>query len=39
MFKVHPDNTIAKVLYERFGFQQAGIDPKNNNLIYYKDIF
>ena len=39
MLKVHPDNLVAKKIYEEFGFQQSGIDPKNNNLIYHKLIF
>jgi len=38
MRKVHPENTIAKSIYERFGFKQKGTDPVNNNVIYYKDI-
>jgi len=38
MLKVHPDNLTAMILYESFGFKAEGIDPKNNNLIYYKDF-
>jgi len=38
MLKVHPENKIAKMIYENFGFIKESIDPKNNNLIYYKDI-
>jgi len=38
ILKVHPENKIAKMIYENFGFINEGIDPKNNNLIYYKDI-
>ena len=38
MLKVHPENTIAKNIYENFGFKQAGIDDKNSNLIYYKSL-
>ena len=34
--KVHPENVIAKYIYENFGFKEEGIDPKNSNLIYYK---
>jgi ribosomal protein S18 acetylase RimI-like enzyme len=34
MLKVHPLNTRAKLMYERFGFVQAGVDPHNQNLIY-----
>jgi RimJ/RimL family protein N-acetyltransferase len=35
MLKVHPEHTIAKNIYENFGFKQQGIDEKNSNLIYY----
>jgi RimJ/RimL family protein N-acetyltransferase len=38
MLKVHPDNLIAKKIYENFGFKQSGIDPQNSNLIYYKKL-
>ena len=38
MLKVHPDNSIAKKTYERYGFKQEGTDTKNNNLIYFKDL-
>lgn len=38
MLKVHPDNLAAKHIYEKFGFQQTGKDPKNHHLIYHKDI-
>lgn len=38
MLKVHPDNHGAKALYERFGFQQVGSDPRNDNLIYHLDL-
>lgn len=34
MLKVHPENRRAKTLYEKFGFRFAGVDLKNNNLIY-----
>ncbi|MEI7770626.1 MAG: GNAT family N-acetyltransferase [Chloroflexales bacterium] len=34
MLKVHPLNTRARQMYERFGFVQAGVDPHNQNLIY-----
>ncbi len=39
MLKVHPENLIAKKIYEDFGFQKTGIDLKNNNLIYNKKLF
>ncbi|MBL8155080.1 MAG: GNAT family N-acetyltransferase, partial [Anaerolineae bacterium] len=35
MLKVHPENTVAKRLYEQAGFVQTGIDPRNANLIYH----
>jgi len=38
MLKVHPENVIAKKMYERIGFYQVGTDQKNNNLIFYKDL-
>jgi RimJ/RimL family protein N-acetyltransferase len=38
MLKVHPANHAAKALYESAGFQQTGIDPKNDNLIYHYDL-
>lgn len=34
MLKVHPDNLIAKDIYESFGFVYQGVDPKNKHLIY-----
>jgi len=38
MLKVHPENIIAKKIYEKSGFVKKGIDPKNNHLIYKKKI-
>ncbi len=38
LLKVYPDNLSAKALYEGFGFKAEGVDPKNNNLVFYKDI-
>lgn len=38
MLKVHPDNTVAKRLYEDAGFIQTGVDERNNNLIYHFDL-
>jgi len=38
MLKVHPEHTIAKNIYENFGFKQQGFDEKNSNLIYYKSL-
>ena len=38
MLKVHPDNLIAKKLYEKFGFVKVGIDKKIGHLIYHKSL-
>lgn len=38
MLKVHPDNVNAKNLYIKYGFKEEGIDPKNSNLIMFKDL-
>lgn len=38
MLKVHPDNIIAKRIYEDFGFTFNGIDEKIGHLVYYKNI-
>ena len=38
MLKVDPGNKVAKMVYEKFGFVAEGTDPKNNNIIYYRDI-
>lgn len=38
MLKVYPQNEVAKKTYESFGFVAKGHDPKNNNIIYYRDI-
>jgi len=38
MLKVHPENKVAKVLYESFGFKQTGFDDKNDNYIYHKSF-
>ena len=34
MLKVHPLNARARRMYERFGFAQGGVDPRNAHLIY-----
>jgi len=39
MLKVHPLNTSALKIYRDFGFVETRIDPSNNNLVFYKDIF
>ena len=38
MLKVHPENTVAKKLYEKFGFVKVGIDEKIGHLIYHKSL-
>jgi RimJ/RimL family protein N-acetyltransferase len=38
MLKVHPENINAKNLYINYGFKEEGIDPKNSNLIMFKDL-
>ena len=38
MLKVHPENLIAKKIYENFGFVNEGIDNNIGHLIYYKKI-
>ena len=34
MLKVHPENSVAKNLYEKSGFKRIGFDKKNGNFIY-----
>lgn len=38
MLKVHPENSIAKNLYEKLGFTYIGVDEKIGHLIYHKKI-
>ena len=38
MLKVHPENKIAKALYESLGFVKVGIDDRNDNIIYHKTL-
>jgi RimJ/RimL family protein N-acetyltransferase len=38
MLKVHPDNLVAKKLYEKFGFKKTGIDEKIGHLIFHKNL-
>jgi RimJ/RimL family protein N-acetyltransferase len=35
MLKVHPLNLAARHIYEKAGFVQTGVDPKNQNLVYH----
>ena len=35
MLKVHPENAVAKGLYERAGFVCTGEDSRNKNLVYH----
>lgn len=38
MLKVHPDNIIARRTYEKAGFEQTGVDERNDNLVLQKTI-
>lgn len=38
ILKVHPENIIAKNIYESFGFINDGVDKRIGHLIYYKII-
>jgi GNAT superfamily N-acetyltransferase len=38
MLKVHPENTIAKLTYEKFGFVQDRIEAASGNLVYFRDV-
>ena len=38
MLKVHPENKIAKDLYESQGFKITGFDENNDNFIYQKSF-
>jgi RimJ/RimL family protein N-acetyltransferase len=38
ILKVHPDNIIAKNIYEKFGFIYQGVDNRIGHLIYHKMI-
>ena len=38
MLKVHPENKIAKALYESLGFIKVGVDDKNDNIIFHKSF-
>ena len=38
MLKVHPENLVAKKIYEDFGFVQESVDTDNKNLIYFKTL-
>ena len=38
MLKVHPENLVAKKIYEDFGFVYNGIDERIGHFIYVKDI-
>lgn len=36
MLKVHPENVVARNLYESLGFVKVGLDERNGNYIYHK---
>lgn len=38
MLKVHPENRVAKQMYEKAGFVAAGVDERSGNLIYNCDL-
>jgi RimJ/RimL family protein N-acetyltransferase len=38
MLKVHPENTVAKTIYEKNGFNATGVDPRNSNIIYHREL-
>ena len=38
MLKVHPENSVAKELYEAVGFVQTGVDAESHHLIYHFDL-
>jgi RimJ/RimL family protein N-acetyltransferase len=38
MLKVHPDNAVAKAMYERAGFRQTGMDTRNGNMVMHYDF-
>jgi len=38
MLKVHPENKVAKEMYESMGFKKTGFDESNDNFIYYKNL-
>jgi RimJ/RimL family protein N-acetyltransferase len=39
MLKVHPENVIAKRIYENFGFTFSHVDQKIHHLVYLKSLF
>lgn len=38
MLKVHPENKVAKEMYESLGFKKTGFDESNDNFIYHKNL-
>jgi len=38
MLKVHPENIVAKKIYEDTSFKAVGVDPKNDNLIMHRTL-
>lgn len=38
MLKVHPENTVAKSLFEEARFVQSGVDAASGHLVYHFDL-
>ncbi len=38
MLKVYPQNEKARRIYEQLGFEFQGMDPKNGNRVYIKEL-
>lgn len=38
ILKVHPDNAVAKTLFEEAGFTRAGQDEASGNLVYHFNV-
>ena len=39
MLKVHPDNLIAKKIYENYGFKKQGIDARESVISFIIKIY
>jgi ribosomal protein S18 acetylase RimI-like enzyme len=38
MLKVHPENTVAKALYDRAGFRQTALDSRTGQMVMHHDV-